>query len=183
MKINCKQFEELIPFYINNELGENLKKAFIEHLHNCPNCHIRFNMLNSIVNDLKNAYNHLTFDSNEEEHIKIEAMADEDTNTNANLSAYIDNELNDDISIQIRKNIVAKPILRKKVENLYNLRKIMTNSFNKEKNNLKTDFSRDVIKRIQSKHEEKESFLPCILFIVFVITVLTMSLIVMKHLL
>ena len=37
-----------------NELGENLKKAFVEHLHNCPNCHIRFNMLNSIVNDLKN---------------------------------------------------------------------------------------------------------------------------------
>ena len=182
MKINCKQFEELIPFYINDELGENLKKAFVEHLHNCPNCHIRFNMLNSIVNDLKEAYNNLVFDSNEEEKIKIEAITEEDAKTNANLSAYIDNELNDEISIQIRKNIIAKPILRKKIENLYNLRKMITNSFNKEKNSLKSDFSKDVIKRIQANQEEKESFLPCIFFIAFVASVIIISFFVMKSL-
>lgn len=182
MKINCKQFEELIPFYINDELGENLKKAFVEHLHNCPNCHVRFNMLNSIVNDLKEAYDNLVFDSNEEEKIKIEAITEEDSITNTNLSAYIDNELNDDLSIQIRKNIIAKPILRKKIENLYNLRKIMTDSFNKKKNGLKSDFSKDVIKRIQAKQEEKESFLPCIFFLIFVVSVLIISFITIKTL-
>ena len=187
MKITCKQFEELIPFFINDELSENLKNAFVEHLHNCPNCHIKFNMLNSIVNDLKDAYNQLIFESNSDSDEIIDIVAEEETEElseqNANLSAYIDNELNDDVNIQIRRNIISKPALRKKIEKLYNIRKLMTDSFNDEKNRLRTDFSRDIVKKIQVKPKQTENFNQCFIFIGIVVSVVLASLIILKSLL
>lgn len=188
MKITCKQFEELIPFYINDELSKSLKNAFIEHLHNCPNCHIKFNMLNSIVNDLKDAYNQLIFDNSNNDDSIIDVVAEENSDElnelNINLSAYIDNELNDDINVQIRRNIISKPALRKKIERLYNIRKLMTDSFNDEKNRLKTDFSRNIIKKIQAKQQnQSESYIQCFIFLGIVISIVITSFIILKNLL
>lgn len=180
MKISCKQFEELIPFYINDELSESLKNAFVEHLHNCPNCHLKFNMLNSIVSDLKDAYNKLIYEQNNND---ISDVIEEDNDDLTNLSAYIDNELNDDVNIQIRRNIVAKPALRKKIERLYNIRKMLTDSFNDEKNKLRTDFSRDIIKKVQAKPVQNESYIQCFIFIAFVISMAIISVIILKSLL
>lgn len=188
MKITCKQFEELIPFFLNNELSDNLKNAFIEHLHNCPNCHLKFNMLNSIVNDLKDAYNKLMCDSPTEDDSIIDISAENTSNEfsdiHNNLSAYIDNELNDDINVQIRRNIISKPALRKKIEKLYNIRKLMSDSFNDEKSRLKTDFAKNIVKNLQtSKQNPSESYVQCFVFIGIVISIAITSLIILKNLL
>ncbi len=180
MKISCKQFEELIAFYINDELSESLKNAFVEHLHNCPNCHLKFNMLNSIVSDLKDAYNQLIYEQNNTD---ISEVIEDNNEDLTNLSAYIDNELNDDVNIQIRRNIVAKPALRKKIERLYNMRKILTDSFNDEKNRLRTDFSRDIVKRVQAKPAQNESYIQCFIFLAFVISMTIISVIILRSIL
>jgi hypothetical protein len=182
MKITCKQFEELIPFYLNDELSENLKKAFLEHLHNCPNCHIKFEMFNSIVKDLKDAYNQISYELNSDEIIDIEPenITTENSEINSNLSAYIDNELSDDMNVEIRKNIISKPNLRKKIDKLYNLRKVITNSFNDEKTKLKTDFVKDTMKKLQTKQKPQTTFLHCFCFLLFVITVAIVSFFVIK---
>lgn len=179
MKITCKQFEELIPFYINDELSNALKNAFVEHLHNCPHCHIKFNMLNSIVSDLKDAYNQIIFESSNDKN----DIYNDFNELNSNLSAYIDNELNDDINVQIRRSIISKPALRKKLENLYNIRKLMTNSFNDEKNKLRTDFSKDIIKKLHTKSDQTENFSQCFLFLGVVISIAMVSLIILRSLL
>ena len=187
MKISCKQFEELIPFFLNNELSENLKNAFVEHMHNCPHCHIKFNMLNSIVNDLKDAYNQLTFETSDET-INLPNPAIEENKSKSyelitNLSAYIDNELNDDMSIQIRKNIVSQPKLRKKIEKLYGIRKLLNNSFTTEQNRLRTDFSKDIIKRLNIKTSKTWNYTPCFAFILFVITIVITSILIIQNIL
>lgn len=186
MKITCKQFEELIPFYINDELSKALKSAFVEHLHNCPNCHIKFNMLNSIVSDLKDAYNQLILESTTDNNV-IDIIAEEESEDlnelHSNLSAYIDNELNDETNVQIRRNIISKPALRKKIEKLYNIRKLLTNSFNEEKNKLKTDFSKDIIKKIHVKPNQTENFSQCFLFLGVVISIAIVSFIILRSLL
>lgn len=179
MKITCKQFEELLPFYLNDELSDTLKAAFIEHLHNCPNCHIKFNMLNSIVNDLKDAYNQLMFEPQKSD-IVIEPEQSEENDNMSNLSAYIDNELNDDINIQIRRDIVTKPTLRKKIEQLYSVRKLLTDSFNNEKNKLKNDFAKEIMKKIHSNPQQKDNYSPCLIFICFVISMVIISFLIIK---
>lgn len=184
MKLTCKQFEELIPFYLNDDLSESLKKSFTEHLHNCPNCHIKFNMLNSIVNDLKDAYNQIIYDSPVKNNEIIDINKNNDVDEFiTNLSAYIDNELNDDANIQIRRNIMTRPSLRKKVEELYSIRKLMTDSFNDEKNRLKTDYSKNIIRKINSNESYTESYAQCFIFIIFVICTVISSIILIKSLL
>ena len=88
MKISCNQFEGLISFYLNNELNETLKEAFEEHLKECPTCHIRYNMLSSIITDLKDSYNQI--------------IVEENSNMNIfeNISECIDNVEKDDIQLR-----------------------------------------------------------------------------------
>lgn len=183
MKISCKQFEELIPFYVNNELSDSLKNAFVEHLHNCPNCHIKFNMLNSIVSDLKDAYNQLIFE-NPETNPNLDFLNEDELNgLNSDLSAYIDNELDDNLNVEIRRNIISKPNVRKKIEKLYSVRKLMSDSFNEEKNRLRTDFSKDIIKKIRPKYPQSETYTQCFLFVIFVISMVIASAIIIKSVL
>ena len=166
MKINCNQFEGLITFYLNNELSDKLRLAFEEHLHNCPSCHIRFNMLSSIIKDLKDAYKQVTNENNDS--LPESINNEDDTNIkNSELSAYIDNELNDENCIKVRKNIIAKPTLRKKLENMYKLRKIITNSFEDYKNKTRVDYSKDIIKSLNKTNKDTQIYFHCIAFMMF----------------
>ena len=181
MKITCAQFEGLISFYLNDDLSDNLKQAFEEHLHSCPSCHIRFNMLSNIINELKDAYNQIVIEGNVDDIASIELFAESEEETNeensqaSDLSAYIDNELNEEHSVKIRKNIIAKPKLRKKLEKLYNLRKVMSDEFYEQKNKMKTDYSKDVIKRLNIHQSNNYVYLHCVIFIMFVMFVVGFS--------
>lgn len=172
MKITCSQFEGLISFYLNDELSDNLKQAFEEHLHTCPSCHIRFNMLSSIINELKDAYTQIISEENYDDIACLEIGQDETEEDSdpqsSDLSAYIDNELNDEYSVKMRRNIIAKPKLRKKLEKMYNLRKIISNSFDEQKNKLRTDYSKDIIKSLNMQSSNNYVYFHCVVFVMFV---------------
>ena len=114
MKISCNQFEGLISFYLNNELNETLKEAFEEHLKECPTCHIRYNMLSSIITDLKDSYNQIIVEENSNMNIFenisecIDNVEKDDVQLRE-LSAYIDKELDEEARIKKQRNIIAKP--------------------------------------------------------------------------
>ncbi len=186
MKISCNQFEGLISFYLNNELNETLKEAFEEHLKECPTCHIRYNMLNSIITDLKDSYNQIIVEENSNMNIfeNISECIDnveKDDIQLRELSAYIDNELDDDASIKMHRNIIAKPFLRKKLESLYNLRKIMNNEFDAQKNKLRNDYSKSIVRGLDANSSNRHAYLHCIAFIMFVIGIVFISTIVVMN--
>lgn len=52
--MKCKDFEENLTFYIENELPDELKKAFEEHLHECFKCRELLNSLIEIKDVLSN---------------------------------------------------------------------------------------------------------------------------------
>lgn len=64
-----------------------------------------------------------------------------------NLSAYIDNELPSDESIKIKKYTINNKKARKELEDTYNIRRLMSESFNKTKMDARQDFSRNVIRQ------------------------------------
>ena len=184
MKITCAQFEGLISFYLNNELSDNLKAAFEEHLDSCPSCHIRYNMLSSIINELKEAYNQIITEENIEDIPCVEVSDDEEDAEDiqsSELSAYIDNELNDEFSIKMRRNIIAKPKLRKKLERLYNLRKIMSGSFDEQKSKLRTDYSKAILRELDVNTSNGNVYLHCFAFIMFVIGIIFISSIIIAN--
>ncbi len=171
MKINCNQFENLFSFYLNGELSLPMKEAFEEHLRECPQCCMKFDILKNIIGDIKEAYSKFL---SEEEYIEAEPVTQEYV-TGAELSAYIDNELSDENSVKIRRNIIAKPKVREKIDKLYKLRKIMSDSFAEHKKSLKTDYARDIISKMDNQAFKSNAYVHCIAFILFVTIVFAFS--------
>lgn len=38
MKLNCKEADKLIPYFLKNELNNHDLKRFVEHIAGCPDC-------------------------------------------------------------------------------------------------------------------------------------------------
>lgn len=174
MKITCSQFEGLISFYLNNELSDKLRTEFEAHLSVCPSCRIRYNVLNSIINELKEAYGQYASNDADDTFLYPE-MTDKTGIRDDELSAYIDNELSDEFSVKMRRNIIARPVLRKKLEKLYNLRKIMTSAFAEQKNKLRRDYSGIVAQELNINRPSNYTYFYCFLLIIFVAGIILIS--------
>ena len=169
MEITCAQMDVLLSFYIEGDLSKGLKSKVEEHLKNCASCRAKYNIVKSMLEDLK-----ATVDDKEEIY---------SPNTNSqyrifqnNLSAYIDNELPADESIKIKKYTINNRKARKELEDTYNIRRLMSESFNKTKLDARQDFSKNVIRQLNPEEEYSLSFHPLIkIAIAFVMTVLVLS--------
>lgn len=175
MKITCNQFENLLSFYVNNELTDNLKQAFEDHLNICPQCREKYSIIHSIIDEIKEAYNKFI---NSEDYRITKTVEEDCVKTDCNLlelSAYVDNELPEERSVKIRQSIVSRPNVRKKVEKLYKLRKILTESFIDEKNSLKSDFSRSIVRSLNENYEYRRAYIHCLIFIMVIVASVVLS--------
>ena len=55
MEITCTQMDVLISFYIEGDLSKPLKKNVEEHLNKCETCRAKYEILKSMLTDLRNA--------------------------------------------------------------------------------------------------------------------------------
>ena len=172
MKLTCAQMDVLISFYIDGDLSSALKKQVEEHINECPTCRAKFDIINSMLNDIK-------------ETVEVEERSQTGSvNTTSlqyrvfknNLSAYIDNELNTEENLKIKKFAINNKNARRELEDSYNIRRLMNDSFKKTKANAKKDFSKNVLRQLQLEEEATLGFHPAIkLLIAFTITVLVLT--------
>ena len=186
MELSCNQFESLLSFYINHELKDNIKEAFEEHLCHCQRCKEKYEIVCSIINEVRLAYDKYISSNDFKELAPAYTYEDDsdydEDSSSFELSAYIDNELPEDRNIKIRQSIGSKPKVRKKVEKLYGLRKILMSSFNEQKNSLKTDYSKNIVKTLNYNYEYKQAYIHCLGFLMFVMLTLVTSLLIIMHL-
>lgn len=179
MQLTCTQMDVLISFYIENELSKTLKAEVEEHLKNCASCRAKYDIIKSMISDLKN-----NFDIKEECTAKKQWETATNSTTNSqqyhffrtNLSSYMDNELSNEDNLKIKKFTINNKKARKELEDNYNIRKLMSNSFNKTKNDSKIDFSKSVLKQLELDDESVLGIHPAIkLLIFFTISVLVLT--------
>ena len=141
MNITCEQFETLMHFYIDNDLKEELKKAFEYHMQTCKSCRQKYNTFKNIILDLRETFNQLsTYKS-------FYALKTAEQNAlNSHISAYIDNELDLDENIKVKKMIITKPDIREKIERIYTLRHLLKDSF--DKTQPKQDYSKKIVRQL-----------------------------------
>lgn len=178
MKMNCTQFEGLITFYMDGELSEALKQSFREHLNECQQCNMKYHIIKNIITDIKLAYSRMVKNECEQEESALltESVTESPEKVSPHeLSAYIDNELPDEYNIKIRRDIIAKPSLRKKLENMYKLRKMISESYVEGKNSLRTDYSKDIVRALNNK-VSREVYVHCTAFIFIVLLFAILSL-------
>ena len=171
MKLSCSQMDVLISFYIEGDLSSNLKKQVEEHLNGCSTCRAKFDIVKSMIDDLKNCFEDLENEfSDKEYHTQVTATSQQYRAFQNNLSAYIDNELNNEDSLKLKKFTINNKNARKELQENYNLRKLMNNSFQKTKSENKYDFSKSVLKQLELDEETAMSLHPVVKIILFFIT-------------
>ncbi len=144
-QLTCEQVTALLNFYIEDSLSSKLTEYVRQHLESCPACMEKYlqmkNMLNKIM-DIENEEIENPYATKQYEDFK------------SNLSAYVDNELNNFESIKIKKIAISNPLARQDLENIYTFKKLLHSSFEKTKNELKNDYSKSTL--CQLRHENTD---------------------------
>ncbi len=145
--LTCNQVSALINFYIEGKLNPRLKEYVNLHIAKCPACRKKIEELQKILN---------TF--------KVAGVNNETSQTQTSpelinrLSAYVDNELNFDENIKVKKLTISNPAARKELETMYKFKKVMQSAYEKTKNDTKFDYSKSVLTRIQDDAEYSTSY-------------------------
>lgn len=162
--LSCEQVTALLSFYAENKLSEKLSNYVKAHLDKCPQCREKYRHLQCILkrfNEIKNETPESPYITKQYEIFK------------SNLSAYVDNELNDIENIKIKKIAISNPLARQDLEDIYTYKKLLHTSFEKTKNELKNDYSKAVVCHLQEESCEKSGIDPFIKIVTIFFTMVT----------
>ncbi len=148
-QLTCNQVIALMSFYVEDKLNSRLKEYVDEHLRHCPKCREVYMQSKKIVNHI------MSLTSYDEETNPYHTKQYEDFKKN--LSAYIDNELDENESIRIKKIAITNPLARKDLEDMYTFKKLLHNSFDKTRTEWKNDYSKLIISKLDKNSEQIES--------------------------
>ena len=146
-QLTCSQVGALLTFYIENRLNEQLRKYVEYHLSICPSCMEKYKKLTKLVSNYNEVKKQIESDNLEDEKIYYTQQYQE---FRENLSAYIDNELDTEENLRIKKIAISNPLARRDLEDIYTFKKLLHSSFDKTKNDVHQDFSRQILSKVFS---------------------------------
>lgn len=175
--LTCTQVSALLSFYIEDKLSIQLKQFVESHLEVCPSCRAKLEALTNMVNSLKEIHEKIAAIKSREEGGTENTVNPQIEVFKENLSAYIDNELDDEDNLKIKKYIVSNPKARRDLENMYHLQKTLHTSFERTRNDVRDDFSRHVLKRIDIQEEiyGPDSFAKVVALFIIILAVFTIT--------
>lgn len=144
----CKKVTSLLSMYIDNKLDADLYEFVKNHLDVCPECYRKYVMLKQLLTELRNAYKELLNDAELQQKNQIFNIKEYERFHN-NLSAYFDNELPLNESVDMKKYMIKFPNARRDLEEMYNLHKIIHNSVICVKKSFNQDYSKIICYKIR----------------------------------
>ena len=146
-QLSCEQVTALLSFYAEDKLSTKLARYVREHLEQCPECMEKYIKLKNMIGN---------FIETQNEEIENPYITKQYEDFKSNLSAYIDNELDDLENIRLKKIAISNPLARQDLENIYTFKKLLHSSFERTKNELKTDYSKSVLAKLQQDKDSKQ---------------------------
>ena len=159
--LTCSQVLSLINFYISDSLNATLKSYVEEHIANCPACKKKIEDLSKILGRYENVKTETTKDD----------LIFKNSESFSNLSAYVDNELNQNDNIRIKKLTISNAKVRKQLESMYKYQKLLNSAYERTKSGLKTDYAKAVVSQIVNG-EDYTTLCFYRLFIIFCILII-----------
>jgi len=150
-----------MTFYIENKLSDKLLRHIQNHLNNCPACKENYNNLKMILNNISGVRAEMLQD--EEDEFEARFITKQYEDFKSNLSAYVDNELNDSENIRIKKIAISNPIARQDLEDIFMFKRLLHTSFEKTKTDAGTDFSKHVLNHVYGIRHGTDPFLKIVL--------------------
>ncbi len=152
MDLTCTQVEMLLSFYFDGELKDNLKYKVEEHLKNCPVCRAKYETLAKLFTGMRESVAELSMKQSFSDSEPEKTVTHPDYKVN--MSAYIDNELDNDENIKIKKLTINNKKARKYLEDSYALKHVINSAFEKSKNDMKYDFTKNVLSTLDIENQD-----------------------------
>jgi anti-sigma factor RsiW len=149
--LSCQQVSALLNFYIEDKLNPRLKEYVNLHIENCPKCKKKIEELRKILSKYKKRESHLKV-------IGGNTLNNLTEESKHKLSAYIDNELNQEENIKIKKMTISNPNVRKELETMYNFRNAIHSAYEKTKTENKYDYSKIIISQLQDTSDYSTNY-------------------------
>jgi len=162
-RLSCQQVSVLLNFYLEGLLNPTIKDYVEQHLEHCPKCQEKAGKLKTMIKELS-----LSGDDNKN---TTEIMNYE---TLKKLSAYMDNELNNNENIRIKKMTISNSKVRNELENLYKFQKAIHSAYERTKTDSKFDYSKNILTKIQDGYEYSTGYFYKIatVFVVLLISII-----------
>lgn len=154
-ELSCDQVGALMTFYIEDKLSDQLAQYVKRHLNICPSCREKYETLKTMVSKFIEMQNKPI--DNLQPDYQAPFITRQYEEFKANLSAYIDNELNDIENIKIKKITISNPLARQDLEDMYTFKKLLHSSFDKTRNEIKNDYSKYVLSQLQQGQESQKT--------------------------
>lgn len=165
-QLTCEQVNALMPFFLEEKLTTKLSKCVKQHLEKCPICMQKYIELKNILKK-ENQTTEISFPNKRYENYK------------KNLSAYVDNELDDEENIKIKKFAISNSQARQDLEDIYSFKRLMNQLHERTKQELKTDYSKIIINQLVQEETENYNYLfnKIIICFTILISILVLSII------
>lgn len=142
--LTCSQVIALLTFYVQGKTNYQVTNFIQAHLAKCESCRNKYEMMSKVFKDLAQGKEII----DEMELTKTPSQVQFDNSFKEKMSAYIDSELDDEENLRFKKFAIANPPIRSELEEMYKMKNALNNSFEKTKNNLKEDFSKDIVVKL-----------------------------------
>lgn len=175
-KLACNQVTALLPYYIEGRVSNQIKFFIESHLNSCKSCREKYEALQKIRDTFDEAKKSIKNVDIQKE-VPISSYS---TSFREKMSAYLDNELDDEESLRFKKYAIANPPVRNELEGMYKIKNALNSSFEKTKNDLKEDFTKDIIVELNILEDvyAKENVLKVASIFIFLFVFLTVGVIV-----
>ncbi len=167
-ELTCNQVIALMSFYVEDKINTKLKKYVDDHLKKCSKCreiYLQSQKISAHILKLASDNDNSQFHTKQYEEFRDK------------LSAYIDNELDENESIRIKKIAISNPLARKDLENMYSYKQIMHQAFNKTKNEFKGDYSKLVLNQLGNKSYKIDPLKKIVIYFIGLISILIIGLV------
>lgn len=148
----CKKVTSMMSLYIDDRLNDEHKLFVEEHFQKCPECFKKYQEMKNIIENLKLSYEKILKEVEGIETVNLFNIREYEKFYN-NISAYIDNELSYEESIEFRKYLLKSKAGRLDLRNHYGLKNHIQDSISECINNLDINLSKKVIKNLKDENE------------------------------
>ena len=176
-KMACSQVTSLLSYYIDGKGSAQITYFIEQHLKHCKTCRERYQFLLRAVSDIREVKSQVD-NIIPQQCVPISAYSN---SFKEKMSAYLDNELTDEESLRFRRYAIANPPVRTELEGMFKVKNAMNTLFEKTKNDLKEDFSKDVINEVKMEeliYEHEPLILKVLAVFIFLFVFLSVSAIV-----
>lgn len=151
-ELTCKKVTSMISLYIDDRLNDEHRLFVENHFKKCPQCFQKYKEMKNIIENLKLSYEKILKEVEGIETVNLFNIREYEKFYN-NISAYIDNELTYEESIEFRKYLLKSKAGRVDLRNHYNLENHIQDSVSKCINKLDINLSKSIIKNLKEERE------------------------------